>query len=61
MMLQRLSLSAGLAWQGQIPSTLRKNSKGAAFLSFKAENRYTACPSTVFAKPAILEVNLGLI
>lgn len=41
--------------------TVGKNSRGAAFLVFKEENRYAACSSTVFAKPAILEVNLGLI
>lgn len=40
--------------------TVGRNSRGAAFLIFKEENRYAACSSTVFAKPAVLEVNLGL-
>lgn len=31
--------------------SLRKSSRGAAFLNFKEENRYAACSSTVFARP----------
>ena len=41
--------------------TVGENFRGDAFLVFKEENRYAACCSAVFAKPAILEVNLDLI